>query len=132
MNSAKTPEELTTKTSPLSVDATVATLTSLIDARGMKIFAVIDQAAEARQAGLHLRPTTLVIFGSPVAGTAVMDAAPEAAIDLPLKILVWADGDATKVTYLSPRALAARHNLDPEVAANVAGIDPLTEALVTS
>ncbi len=132
MNSAKTPEELTTKTSPLSVGATVATLTGLIDARGMKIFAVIDQAAEARQAGLHLRPTTLVIFGSPVAGTAVMDAAPEAAIDLPLKILVWADGDETKVTYLSPRALAARHNLGPEVAANVAGIDPLTEALVTS
>ena len=122
--------ELTTKISKLSVADTVTRLTDLLGAKGMKVFAVIDQAAEARQAGLHLRPTTLVIFGNPVAGTAVMDAAPESAVDLPLKILIWADGDETKVTYLSPRALAARHGLDADLAANLAGIDPLTDALV--
>jgi len=122
--------ELTTKISKLSVADTVTRLTDLLDARGMKVFAVIDQAAEARQAGLHLRPTTLVIFGNPVAGTAVMDAAPESAVDLPLKILIWADGEDTKVTYLSPQVLAARHGLDPDLAANLAGIDPLTDALV--
>jgi uncharacterized protein (DUF302 family) len=123
--------ELTTKISKLSVADTVTRLTDLLDARGMKVFAVIDQAAEAHQAGLHLRPTTLVIFGNPVAGTAVMDAAPESAVDLPLKILIWADGEETKVTYLSPQALAARHGLDADLAAKLAGIDPLTDALVT-
>lgn len=122
--------ELTTKISKLSVTDTVSRLTGLLGAKGMKVFAVIDQAAEAHQAGLQLRPTTLVIFGSPAAGTLVMDAVPEAAIDLPLKVLIWADGEETKVTYLSPPALAARHSLAPELAARLAGIDPLTDALV--
>ena len=67
---------ITTKDSPRSIEETVARLTELIDGHGMKIFAVIDQSAEARSVGLHLRPTTLVIFGDPAAGTAVMDAAP--------------------------------------------------------
>jgi uncharacterized protein (DUF302 family) len=131
VNTTTSPGELTTKASPLGVRETVDRLTELVAARGMTLFAVIDQAAEAHRVGLHLRPTTLVMFGNPVAGTAVMDAAPEAAIDLPLKVLIWADGPQTKVTYLSPGALAARHRLDPELAANLAGIDPLTEALVS-
>jgi uncharacterized protein (DUF302 family) len=122
--------DLTTKTSPHSVGDTVTRLIDLLDARGMKVFAVIDQGAEALQAGLQLRPTTLVIFGDPAAGTVVMNAAPEAAIDLPLKILIWVDGDQTKITYLSPQAFATRYNLDPDVAAKVAGIDPLSDALV--
>ncbi|HEY1920498.1 MAG TPA: DUF302 domain-containing protein [Streptosporangiaceae bacterium] len=122
--------ELTTKISKLSVTDTVSRLTDLLGAKGMKVFAVIDQAAEAHQAGLQLRPTTLVIFGSPAAGTAVMDAVPEVAVDLPLKVLIWADGEETKVTYLSPPALAARYSLTPELAAKLAGIDPLTDALV--
>lgn len=129
---AGTSEEFITKLSPRSVSDTVERLTDMIAARGMKVFAVIDQASEARQVGLRLRPTTLVIFGDPVAGTAVMEAVPEAASDLPLKILIWADSQETKVTYLSPQALAARHNIGPELAANLAGIDPLAEALVTS
>ena len=58
----------------------------------MKTFAVIDQAAEARQAGQRLRDTVLVLFGSPAAGTPVMAASPLAALDLPLKVLVWGDG----------------------------------------
>ena len=65
----------------------------MITAKGMRLFAVIDQAAEARRVGLTLRETTLVIFGSPQAGTPVMAAAPLSALDLPLKVLVWADGE---------------------------------------
>jgi len=81
---------VTTKVSPRSVADTVARLTGMIAAKGMKTFAVIDQAAEARDAGQQLRETTLVIFGSPTAGTPVMAASPLAALDLPLKVLVWA------------------------------------------
>lgn len=121
----------TTKESPLSVRDTVARLTDLITARGLKLFAVIDQAAEARTVGLQLRPTTLVIFGNPVAGTAVMAAEPLAALDLPLKVLIWADGDRTKVSYLGPDALAVRYHLGPDLAQNLAGVDPLTDALVS-
>jgi uncharacterized protein (DUF302 family) len=123
---------ITTKVSPRSIDETVARLTELIAGRGMKLFDVIDQSAEARTVGLHLRPTTLVIFGNPAAGTTVMDAVPLTALDLPLKVLVWADGDQTKVSYFSPSAFADRYTLDPDLAHNLAGIDPLTDALVSS
>src|SRR5215471_2201424 len=100
--------EIVTKLSPRPVGDTVMRLTSMITGKGMKLFAVIDQAAEARQAGLTLRDTVLVIFGNPAAGTPVMDASPLAALDLPLKVLVWADGAQTKVSYHSPAALARR------------------------
>jgi uncharacterized protein (DUF302 family) len=96
----------------------------------MKVFAVIDQSEEAREAGQQLRETTLVSFGSPAAGTPVMDAAPLAALDLPLKILIWADGSRTNVTYYSTAAIAARYGLNAELAAKLAGIDPLTDALI--
>jgi uncharacterized protein (DUF302 family) len=122
--------DIVTKLSPRSVSDTVSRLTEMVRAKGMKLFAVIDQAAEARGAGLRLRDTTLVIFGSPAAGTPVMAAAPLAALDLPLKVLVWTDGEQAKVSYYSPAALAARHNLSADLAANLAGIDPLTDALV--
>ena len=122
-----------TKDSPRTIDQTVSRLTDLIHAKGMKLFAVIDQSAEARQVGLSLRETTLVIFGSPAAGTPVMAAAPLAALDLPLKVLVWADDEGqTKVSYYAPASLAARHHLDSSLAANLAGINALTDALVAS
>jgi uncharacterized protein (DUF302 family) len=121
-----------TKLSPRSVQDTAAKLTAMISAKGMKLFGVIDQAAEAREAGLTLRETTLVIFGSPKAGTPVMAAVPLSALDLPLKVLIWADGDQTKVSYYAPSALAASHHLSADLAANLAGIDALTDALVAS
>jgi uncharacterized protein (DUF302 family) len=127
-----TEPDVVSKTSPRSVADTVAKLTQMISAKGMKVFAVIDQSAEARTAGLELRDTTLVIFGSPAAGTPVMDASPLAALDLPLKVLIWADDGQTKVTYYSPSSVAARHHLSAELAARIAGIDPLTDALVAS
>jgi uncharacterized protein (DUF302 family) len=125
-----TETQVTTKVSPRPVAATVSRLTGILSAQGMKVFAVIDQSEEARGAGLKLRDTMLVIFGNPAAGTPVMDAAPLSALDLPLKVLVWADGSRTNVTYYSPAALAARYGLSDELAAKLAGIDPLTDALV--
>ena len=121
-----------TKLSPLPVAGTVAKLTGILSAKGVKLFAVIDQSAEARQAGLSLRETTLVIFGSPAAGTPVMAASPLAALDLPLKVLVWDDGGQTKVSYYAPAELAARHGLGPDLEKNLAAIDALTDALVAS
>ncbi len=125
-----TETQVTTKVSPRSVTDTVSRLTGILSAKGMKVFAVIDQSEEARGAGLTLRDTTLVIFGNPAAGTPVMDAAPLSALDLPLKVLIWADGSQTNVTYYSPAAIAARYGLSDELAAKLAGIDPLTDALV--
>src|SRR5579872_4896956 len=94
--------QVTTKVSPRPVTATVSRLTGILSAKGLRVFAVIDQAAEAGQAGPELRETVLVLFGNPAAGTPVMAAA----------------------------ALAARYDLSPDLAANLAAIDPLTDALV--
>jgi uncharacterized protein (DUF302 family) len=118
------------KISPRSVAGTAARFTDLLAARGVRVFAVIDQAEAARQAGLELRDTILVIFGNPAAGTPVMDAAPLAALDLPLKVLIWDDAGRTTVSYYAPAALAARHHLGAGLAGNLAAIDPLTDALV--
>jgi uncharacterized protein (DUF302 family) len=122
--------QITSKTSPRSVAETVSRLTGILAAKGMKVFAVIDQSAEASQVGQQLRETTLVIFGSPAAGTPVMAAAPLAALDLPLKVLIWDDGGQTNVTYYSPAAIVERYGLSEELAARLAGIDPLTDALI--
>ena len=122
--------QITTKVSPRSVTETVSHLTGILAATGLKVFAVIDQSAEASQVGLQLRETTLVLFGNPAAGTPVMVAAPMSALDLPLKVLVWDDGGQTKVTYYGPAALAARYGLNADLTAKLAAIDPLTDALV--
>ena len=122
--------QVTTKVSPRSVAATVSRLTGILAAKGLKVFAVIDQSGEASVVGMKLRETTLVLFGNPAAGTPVMAAAPLSALDLPLKVLIWADGSRTNVTYYSPAAIGARYGLSDELAAKLAGIDPLTDALV--
>ena len=125
-----TETQITTKVSSRSVTDTVSRLTGILSAKGMKVFAVIDQSAEASRVGMQLRETTLVLFGNPAAGTPVMAAAPLSALDLPLRVLVWADDGQTKVTYYGPAALAARYDLSADLAAKLAGIDPLTDALV--
>ena len=127
-----TEADVVTKLSRESVAATVAELTGMIAAKGMRLFVVIDQAAEARQVGLTLRETVLVIFGSPQAGTPVMAASPLAALDLPLKVLIWADEGQAKVSYYAPAALAASHHLTAELAASLAGINAVTDALGAS
>jgi uncharacterized protein (DUF302 family) len=120
-----------TKLSPRSVADTVTRLRGILDDKGMTVFAVIDQSAAASQAGLELRDTVLVVFGNPAAGTCVMQAAPLAALDLPLKVVVWDDEGQTKVTYFSPGELSARYGLSSDLEAKLAGIDPLIYALVS-
>jgi uncharacterized protein (DUF302 family) len=119
-----------TKVSPRSFADTVARLKQLLAEKNVKLFSVIDQRAEARGAGLDLRDTTLVIFGNPAAGTPVMEAAPLSALDLPLKVLIWDDAGQTKVSYYAPATLAARHHLSADLAARLAAVDPITDALV--
>jgi uncharacterized protein (DUF302 family) len=130
-DTAVTEPGIVTKLSHRSVADTVSRLIDLIAAKGMTLFAVIDQGAEAKQAGLQLRDTMLVIFGSPAAGTPVMAAHPLAALDMPLKVLIWDDAGQTKITYYGTATLAARHHLSANLAAKLAGIDPLTDMLIT-
>jgi uncharacterized protein (DUF302 family) len=119
-----------TKVSSSSVQETVARLSALVEVKGMKVFAVIDHSGEASNVGLDLRETKVVMFGSPQAGTPVMAAAPLAALDLPLKVLIWSDAGQTKVSYTAPSALAARYELTDELAARLAGIDAVTDAII--
>lgn len=120
------------KPSPWSVAETVRRLSKLAMSKGMKVFAVIDHSGEAREHGLDLRDTKVVIFGSPEAGTPVMQEVPLAALDLPLKVLVWADGEQTRISYTSPDILAARYRLSGELAGRLVGINTLTDALIGS
>ena len=115
-----------------SVEETVRRLQAAFVEKGMLVFAVIDHSGEAERAGLQLRETKVVIFGSPQAGTPVMVAAPLAALDLPLKVLVFSEDDGqTKLTYTAPSTLAARYGLDAELAARLAGIDGLTDGVIS-
>jgi uncharacterized protein (DUF302 family) len=117
--------------SPFPVAETVDRLTRAIGAAGAKVFVVVDHSGEAERAGLSLRDTKLVVFGNPAAGTPAMAASPLAALDLPLKILVWED-DAGDVwsSYLDAAWLADRHGLDAQLAAPLAAADRLAH-LVT-
>ena len=112
-----------------TVAETVARLAGAIEARGMMIFTIIDHSGEAERVGLALRDTKVVIFGSPVAGTPIMQRSPLTALDLPLKVLVWDDDGHTRVSYTDPEVLASRHHLTAEQASPLAGIGPLTDAL---
>jgi uncharacterized protein (DUF302 family) len=109
-----------------SVDETVEKLKSILVAKGVALFALVDHSGEAEKAGFHMPPTKLLIFGSPKAGTPVMLAAPSIAIDLPLKILVW-EGTNGKVwvSYNSPQYLKERHNLPDDLLKNIAVIETL-------
>jgi len=109
-----------------SVDATIDKLKSMLDSMGVKIFALIDHSGEAEKAGMAMRNTKLLIFGNPKGGTPLMLANPTAALDLPLKILVWEDA-AGKVwlTYNSVEYIRHRHSLAPSLAVNIAVIDTL-------
>ena len=111
-----------------SVDEIVTKLEGILQAKGITLFALVDHSGEAARAGMKMRPTKLLIFGNPRAGTPVMLAAPSSAIDLPLKILVWED-DQGKVwiTYNSPTYLQTRHNLPADLLQNIAVIEPLAK-----
>jgi uncharacterized protein (DUF302 family) len=113
--------DLETVRSAFSVQESVARIEHAVTAAGMKIFAKIDQAGEARSVGLAMRPAIVVLFGNPKAGTPLMVAQPTVAIDLPLKALVWEDeGGATWLTFNSPALLVRRHGLDASLADRLA------------
>jgi uncharacterized protein (DUF302 family) len=108
------------------VDATVEKLRGILDAGSVKIFAVVDHSGEAEKGGMSMRNTKLLIFGKPRGGTPLMLASPTAALDLPLKILVWEDaGGKVWLTYNSVEFIRQRHNLAPDLAANIAVIDTI-------
>ena len=95
-----------------TVAEVVTRLTSEIAARGLTLFATIDHAANARTVNDSLPPTTLLLFGHPAGGTALMKCERRIAIDLPLKMLVWEDGDGrTWVGYTDPVWLASHHRM---------------------
>jgi uncharacterized protein (DUF302 family)/uncharacterized membrane protein YidH (DUF202 family) len=109
-----------------SVDDTVEKLKGMLQAQGVTLFALVDHSGEAAKAGMPMRPTKLLIFGSPKAGTPVMLAAPRSAIDLPLKMLIWEDAQGKVwVTHNSPRYLRERHSLPPELLHNIAVVETL-------
>jgi uncharacterized protein (DUF302 family)/uncharacterized membrane protein YidH (DUF202 family) len=115
-----------TKLSNHSVDETVARLKNILQAKGITLFALVDHSGEATKAGLRMPNTKLLVFGSPKAGTPLMQAAPSVALDLPLKILVAEDANGKAwISYNSPQYLQSRHNFPPALLQNVAGIETL-------
>jgi len=114
------------KLSHQSVEETVERLKRVLQSKGVTLFAIVDHSGEAEKVGMKMRPTKLLIFGSPKAGTPLMQAAPSVAIDLPLKILVWEDGQGKVwVSYNSPAYLQQRHGIPPELVQNIAVAETL-------
>jgi len=109
-----------------SVDETVEKLKGMLRDKGITLFALIDHSGEAEKAGIKMRPTKLLIFGSPKAGTPLMLAAPSSAIDLPLKILIWEDARGKVwVSYNSAAYLQERHNLPQQLLPNIGAVETL-------
>jgi uncharacterized protein (DUF302 family) len=111
-----------------SVNDTVAKLCSMLQEKEITVFALIDHSGEAAKAGLPMCPTKLLVFGSPKAGTPLMLAAPSAAIDLPLKLLVSEDvAGAVWISYNAPEYLRRRHGFPAELLPNIAAVASLAE-----
>jgi len=114
-----------------SVPETLKRLEALLSAKGLTVFARVDHSGEAAKVGLTMRPTQLIIFGSPKAGTPLMVASPTLAIDLPLKVLAWEDADGKVwLSYNSPEYLKTRHEIPDELVKNIAGAGGLMDAAV--
>ena len=119
-------EGVRTRTSRHSVEETVARLEALLQEKGIKLFAVVDHSGEASAAGLEMRATKLLIFGSPKAGTPLMVAAPGTALDLPLKILVSETaGGEVVLSWNDPVWLQQRHGFPEAMTANLAAMETL-------
>ena len=119
--------------SPHSVPETLNRLESVLQSHGLTVFARVNHSGEAQKVGLTMRPTQLLIFGSPKAGTPLMVARPSIAIDLPLKALAWEDADGKVwLSYNSPQYLKERHGLPEDLWKNIAGIGPLIHQAVES
>jgi len=109
-----------------SVDETIGKLNGILQAKGVAVFALVDHSGEAEKAGMKMRPTKLLIFGNPKAGTPLMLAAPSSAIDLPLKLLIWEDANRKVwISYNSLAYLQERHGLPDELMSNIAVVEAL-------
>ena len=109
-----------------TVDETVQRLEQILHARNVRLFAVVDHSGEAQKAGFKMRPTKLLIFGSPKAGTPLMLAAPSIAIDLPLKLLVWEDATGkVRISFNAPSYLQQRHGLSSDLLPNIAVVEAI-------
>jgi uncharacterized protein (DUF302 family) len=121
-----------TKLSRLSYAETLATLKKAITDGGNTIFAAIDQSAAAAGVGLTLRPTTLIVFGNPKAGTPLMEAFPLFALELPLKLLVWEESGRVLVAYEPMSEIAACYpiiGMGARFEAMDSALDALTNAV---
>jgi uncharacterized protein (DUF302 family) len=120
-----------TQSSPHSVAKTLERLEATVLARGLAILARIDHSGDAVKAGLQMPPTELLIFGNPKAGTPLMIVSPTLAIDLPLKALVWEDGEGKVwVSYNSPEYLQQRHHVPDTLLPKISGVGSMVaEAL---
>jgi uncharacterized protein (DUF302 family) len=113
------------------VPETLTRLQAILKEKSVTVFALIDHSGEAEKAGLKMRPTQLLIFGSPKGGTPLMVAAPRLAIDLPLKALAWEDEQGQVwLSYNSPEYLQQRHDFPAELLKNIAGIAALIQKAV--
>jgi uncharacterized protein (DUF302 family) len=109
-----------------TVDQTVERLKTMLQVKGITLFAVVDHSGEAEKSGMKMPPTRLLIFGNPVAGTPLMLAAPSSAIDLPLKMLVAEDGEGrVRVSWNDPDYLQSRHGFPAELISNIAALEIL-------
>ena len=114
-----------------SVPETLERLEAILKEKGITVFALVDHSGEAEKSGLKMRPTQLLIFGSPKSGTPLMVAAPRLAIDLPLKALAWQDEQGQVwLSYNSPEYLQQRHGFPTELMRNIAGIGGLIQTAV--
>jgi uncharacterized protein (DUF302 family) len=114
-----------------SVPESLVRLEAILKEKGLTIFARVDHSGEAAKVGMEMRPTQLVIFGSPKGGTPLMVAAPSLAIDLPLKALAWQDeGGKVWLSYNSPEYLQQRHNIPADLLKNIAGVGALIQKAV--
>jgi len=114
-----------------SVPETLVRLEAILKEKGLTVFARVDHSGEAKKAGLEMRPTQLLIFGSPKGGTPLMVAAPSLAIDLPLKALAWQDAQGKVwLSYNSPEYLQQRHGIPADLLKNIAGVGALVQKAV--
>ena len=118
--------------SAFAFDDTVHRLQSAFASHGIKVFATIDQQAEASAVGLAMPPTTLIVFGNPKSGTPLMLARPESGIDLPLKVLVLGHEDGrASVVFNTTEYLVERHAFSPDAIAGIAPAIALIEKTVS-
>ena len=119
-------EGVVNKPSSHSVEQTVDKLKSILQAKGVTLFALIDHSGEAEKVGMKMLPTKLLIFGNPKSGTPLMLASPTIALDLPLKILVWQDNQGKVwLSYNSPEYLKERYGFPEDLLPNISAVEAL-------